>query len=217
MKKNIVIIVLLIVIAILSVALYLNIKNNNGKEEKATVSEANTTTKPTATSSTKPEVKELDFSEKEIKESLQNYLDLCGYRNASPSALAKYLFEDAEIYYDEVEDTYIKTNISYKDFKEKMLTYMSEKEYKEFIDNGYGEPEFKELDGFLYVNNTGASGDNWEVDSIEEIDTNTYDGKTYWIFDEMEETKEEVHFTFTITELNGKCVIDSCSDGETEE
>lgn len=226
MKKNIVIIVLLIVIAILSVLLYLNTKNTNVVEENKiaegnivdnTLEVNNTVTHEEETNTTKEEVEEveeLDFSEEEIKECLQNYLNICGARNGSPSGLAQYLFKDAEIYYDEMEGTYIKTSVSYNDFREKMLTCMSEKEYTKFINEGYDKPNFKNINGILYVNNTGASGDYWEVDSIKKIDTNTYNGKTFWIFEDV--TREEVHFEFTITESNGKCVIDSCSDGEKE-
>lgn len=226
MKKNIVIIVLLIVIAILSVLLYLNTKNTNVVEENKIAEENivdntlevnNTVTHEEETNTTKEEVEEveeLDFSEEEIKECLQNYLNICGARNGSPSGLVEYLFKNAQIDYDDVNGTYIKTNISYKDFKEKMLTYMSEKEFMNFINQGYEKPEFKDINGTLYVANTGASGDYWEVDSIKKIDTNTYNGKTFWIFEDV--TREEVHFEFTITESNGKCVINSCSDGEKE-
>ncbi len=226
MKKNIVIIVLLIVIVILSVLLYLNVKSTNTVEENKIGTENNTDVDNTIaevsntivddedTNKAKEESKELNFSEKEIKECLQNYLNICGARNGSPSGLAKYLFKDAEIYYDEMEGTYIKTSVSYNDFREKMLTCMSEKEYTKFINEGYDKPNFKNINGILYVNNTGASGDYWEVDSIKKIDSNTYNGKTFWIFEEV--TREETHFEFTIAESNGKCVIDSCEYVETE-
>jgi len=74
------------------------------------------------------------------------------------------------------------------------------------ISNGY----FIDIDGILYVYDTGASGDNWNVDRIEKNDDETYIAYTTWIFEDDEKSKEEIIFNFTISSYNGKCVINSC-------
>ena len=186
MKKAIIILLIIIVIC-LGVEVY-NTNTNKVVEEKKEVEE---------------------LSEDIIKESLQNYLDIRGTLNNSPSSLISYLFDDADIL-NEREGTYMKTNISYKDFKDTMLNYMTERQFIETSLNGYSESEFKDVNGVLYVNDTGASGDKWNVESIEKINDNLYKGITTWIFEDLEETKKEVDFEFEIETYNEKCVIASC-------
>jgi len=162
-----------------------------------------------------PQTNNIEFSDIEIKECLQNYLNLVGMLNNEPDNVIRYLFANAQIDYGASDvEHYLKTNISYDRFKATILNYMSEKGFVEFNKVYNGEESFKNVDGLVYALNTGASGDHWDVDTIEKIGNNKYIGHTTWIFEGLEETKKSVNFQFTITSYNGKCVIDSCEQVE---
>lgn len=147
---------------------------------------------------------DISYSDAEIKECLQSYLDIKAALYSGPKAVIEYLLDDVEVYDTENIGAYRKTNIQYDEFKKAILSYMSEKEFEKMNPSDFA---FKNIDGILYITEVGASGCNWRVDSIEKLENNSYIGHTTWMFEEVEQPSE---FRFTIAENNGKCVIDSC-------
>lgn len=143
------------------------------------------------------------FSNDEIKKAIQEYLDLRGtYIGGPGEMLDKLGFED----YRENEKIgdYTKTNIKYIEYKDGMLNYMTEeclkKDFKEC---------FKEINGYIYFVDGGATGDNRAVESIKLKDNSSnfkYIANTYWPEHEYEISALEFH----IAEYNGKCVISYC-------
>jgi hypothetical protein len=93
---------------------------------------------------------------------IYNYLDLqsCCESNG-PAALLGYLgiVKDFKIYEDEIitikPTSYKKTNVKYADYKNKLLTYMSQKRMEEYY---LGDGLCTEKDGYLYICDAGASG-----------------------------------------------------------
>ena len=193
-KKIVVLLVLLIIVVVIVMCVYMfNSKNKNTNEVQ----------NHAELQSQDDNIKEHNFSNEEVKESLQNYFDFkSSFLNSSEDVM-KFLFDDAIIYserFDDGNQTFMKTNKTYSEFKEKVLSYISE--------NNLAESNFfRNIDGILYIGGTGASGGEWKVESVEKIDKNLYKGITTWMSDGPEET---VVFEFSINEYKGKCVIDSC-------
>jgi len=195
MKKNIVVLLVLLIIALVIVMCVYMFKSKNDNK--------NDVQNDVELKSQVDNLKEHSFSNEEVKESLQNYFDFeSSFLNSSEDVM-KFLFDDAIIYsehFDDGQRSYMKTNKTYSEFKEKVLSYISENNLAE-------SNSFRNIDGILYIGVTGASGGRWKVESIEKIDKNLYKGVTTWMSDGPEET---VVFEFSINEYKGKCVIDSC-------
>lgn len=89
--------------------------------------------------------KEIKFSDDEIKKTLQNYLDLVGTKEGSPLGMLVKLELCSYGDYDNVnrtDDNYVKTNIKYSDYKEKMLDYVTEEWFNTKFNDSYKEKKW---------------------------------------------------------------------------
>lgn len=93
---------------------------------------------------------------------IYNYLDLQSrHEGGGPAALLGYLgiVKDFKVSMDDIitikPTTYKKTNVKYADYKNKLLTYMSQKRMEEYF---LGDGLCTEKDGYLYICDAGASG-----------------------------------------------------------
>lgn len=147
------------------------------------------------------------FSNNEIKKAIQDYLDLMGAYSGQPSALLNKLgFKDFVEYDIVIEENYRKTNISYAEYKNRMLNYVTEEWFKSKF-----EKDFKDVDGNLYYFNWGATGMDFDVESVNikgDYSNSSYIANVYNIH--IDESKELEHVEFHIADYNGKCVISYC-------
>lgn len=145
------------------------------------------------------------FSNDEIKNALQNYLDLVGTQEGSPEELLIKLGLTSYGSNTEILDNgYIKTNIKYSEYKYKMLNYMTEQTFENHFTN-----YFKDINGYLYYLSGGATGTLTVVDSIEakgDYSSSTYIADVHSVNDDG--SKEQYSFEFHISNYNGNCVID---------
>lgn len=151
------------------------------------------------------------FTDKEIKESIQNYLHLVGVCEGSPYEMLEMIdlsdtkeYDDSEI----TDDYYKETNIKYSTFKKKMLNYMTEECLKEFSKHAY-----KNIDGYLYCFDGGGSGNQMQVDKIKLKDSNSdsvYIAEVYSIAMNGSKSSKPFYEEFGIENNNGKCVISYC-------
>ena len=145
------------------------------------------------------------FSTDEIKTALQNFLDLSGVLDGSPEGLLVYLGLTTYGVNQEIgEDYYIKTDISYSEYKNKMLQYMTEEMFEEDFTVNY-----KNVNGILYFFYGGGSGTIFEVESIT-INENGpgYIANVYNVH--FDDSREQETFEFQISDYNGNCVISYC-------
>ena len=147
------------------------------------------------------------FSEEEMKNCIQEYLNLKGIYVGSPEGL---LVKLGLISYEENSqidsDNYVKTTIKYADYKNKMLDYMTEECF-----NINFTKYFKDVNGYLYYQEVGATGINYEVDSITlkgAYSDSSYIASVYNI--NVDDSKELENIEFHIEDDNGKCVISYC-------
>ena len=179
-------------------------EQNNLKENSIDYSAANDT------SNSSNDIKNSnEFSENDIKTALQNYLELIGIREGSPEGLLVKLglcnysdYDDSE----KTSDNYIKTNIQYSEYKEKMLNYVTEEWF-----NTEFTKEYKDVDGVLYFLDGGATGLEFEVKDITikgDSSDLSYIANVYNIH--VDESKELENIEFHIANKDGKCVISYC-------
>ena len=170
-----------------------NVDNNLPKTDNSLNNSSNNTSKK--------------FSNEEIKISLQNYLNLIGAREGSPEDLLVELGLMSSGTYDtRTSDNYIKTSIKYSDYKSKMLNYVTEEWFNKTFTNYY-----KEIDGYLYFFDGGASGMKFEVVNVAikgAYSDSAYIGEVYDIH--FDDSKELLNLEFHIENYNGKCVISYC-------
>lgn len=148
----------------------------------------------------------------ELKETLQNYLDLSGAYEGSPVNLLlklNLLKTENIIYTDENTDAegYVKTNIKYSDYKKAMLDYVSESWFNEKFASLY-----KEKDGYLYYLNGRGTGMQFEVESVT-LKGGQYIGTIYNVTfeDETGSKGEQQYREFNVEKHNGKYVISYCN------
>ena len=152
------------------------------------------------------------LTETEIKGILNNYLKIAGAAQGSPDSALKVLSEMTgkeiickgnSIAYQ--GDSILPTNITYSEFKELILNYMTEEVYNEYFPRF-----FIEKDGTLYCNDIGATGLEYEIISIEKDGGDTkYNARVYAVY--SEEDKEEMTVAFEINNNSGKSVISKIS------
>lgn len=170
---------------------------------------SNSNTNAELNSSTSNDNLDLDviFSNDEIKTAIQNYLDLIGAAAGSPeNLLVKLGLTSFNQYTDRTDDNYIKTNIKYSDYKNKMLNYMTEQWFENNFTNYH-----KNVNGSLYFFDGGATGMNFDVESVSlkgDYSDSSYIANVYNIH--MDDSKELEHIEFHIENYNGKCVISYC-------
>ncbi len=215
-------IVLIIIVALVSVGgtyMYTNSKKEsnsaNGEQnvsqtEDETVNETKKDKEEDSnSSSTDNTVKEEQkgFSENEIKNSLQSYLDLIGVREGSPAEMLKKLnLMKEEPNNDPDNDNYKKTNIKWSDFKVAMENYVTKEWFETNCTKG-----FKEVNGLVYYFDGGATGLEYKVESITlkgDYSDLRYIAKVNNIA--IDGAKEVENVEFAIENINGKCVISYC-------
>lgn len=147
------------------------------------------------------------FSNDEIKNAIQNYLDLRGALESSPEGLlVKLGLTSFEANTEKSDDNYIKTNIKYSEYKNKMLNYMTEQWFEDNFTK-----LFKNVNGYLYYFDGGATGMTFEVESITikgDYSDLRYIASVYNIY--IDDSKEQEDIEFHIENYNGKCVISYC-------
>ncbi len=159
--------------------------------------------------STQENKKQEDYSIEEITQVLENYLNLEGAFSGGPLDLLSELGYKSIDTTNRAEDNYIKTNIKYNEFKDKMLNYMSEDLFNRF--NTYVDIKncYKNVNGYLYFIDSGATGHEHKVKNVEFKSNNNYVGKVYYIDVTGESSDEVYNFNFTISSNNGKCIINT--------
>ena len=223
-------IIVIVVMAFFMYKLYNNVENANNKvdylnnqisemKNDANISKEDTELNNNEVNSSEKasvqENKEQDYSTEEVKQALEKYLNLEGAFSGSPSELLYELgYKKSSIEEFPDKDNYIKTNIKYDEFKQKMLEYMSEELFKKF--NTYIDIEncYKNVNGYLYVVDSGSSGHKHKVKSIELKSKDSYVGKVYFIYVTGDYSDKTYDFNFTISSHNGKCIIntiDTCN------
>ena len=181
-----------------------------GKDNLLTDRDIDTTIKSNTNADIMP------FTEKEVKESFQKYLNLVAQRHCDIGGVIQELnFEMNESKYVPSKKLagYLKTDIKYSDFKEKVLNYVTEKCFEENINN-LGEEisddakAFINEDGYLCYCNGAATGVIYKLEDISKIGNKNYKANVLYI---QEEDKEIIEFEFGIENVNGRCVIDYCN------
>lgn len=158
--------------------------------------------------------KEDKFSNKEIKDSITNYLNIFKGAGSVEGRLEKLgLLEFGEFNNNQLTaDNYRKTDIKYSDFKSTVMNYVSEEWFNKINNNAKWEiTEFKEQDGLLYYYDSGWTGTGYEVESITlkgDYSDSRYIAKVYRI--NIDDSRELENIEFEITNYNGKCVISYC-------
>ena len=156
---------------------------------------------------------DVNFSDKEIKESLTNYLNIFkGYGSIEGILENLELLEYGEYSNSELtSDNYRKTDIKYSEFKNAVLNYMTE-DWFNTINTGYDtEAKFKDQNGLLYYNDVGLTGTEYVVESITlkgDYSDSRYIANVYSI--NPDDSKNVENIEFEITNYNGKCVISYC-------
>lgn len=226
LKKFLVVIIIIALVAIGATYKCMSSKkennNNNGEQNESQIAEE--TIKETKkddedkeenkeedsnSSSTDNIVKEEQkgFSENEIKNSLQSYLDLIGVREGAPSEMLKKLnLMKEEPNNDPDNDNYKKTNIKWSDFKAAMENYVTKECFETNCTKG-----FKEVNGLVYYFDGGATGLEYKVESITlkgDYSDLIYIAKVNNIA--IDGSKEVENVEFAIENINGKCVISYC-------
>lgn len=233
--KFIILIILLIVVLVLGIGLYVNAlkKSNTDTEMQAmdkkenSVNEIaknensidvdgeqvisdNETTTATPNEKDTENNKNLTFTEKEIKECLQNYLDLVAALEASPEKFLNELnlLSEDDLYKGKNnvgKDGYVKTNIPYSKYKTEMMKYVTEEVFNERFTFC-----FKEVDGLLcWVG--GGSGSTYIVDSITlKGDYSDYRYIARVKYAGVDDVFNTINVEFQIDSYNGKCVISYC-------
>lgn len=144
----------------------------------------------------------------EVKEALQNYLDLLGAYQGSPvNLLVKLnLIKSADIDYTDKnndKDGYVKTNIKYSEYKQKMLNYVSESWFNESFTSLY-----KEKGGYLCYFNGGGTGMKIKVESIGSFLNDKYTATVYNIG--VDGDKSDTYIKKFDVEYKEKYVISYC-------
>ena len=164
----------------------------------------NTTTNNTSNNNT------TSFTDEQIKTALANYLELQAH--AGCDELLENLKKKGKLNYDSSKDNVFNdgkviTSIKFSDYKNAMLNYVSESEFRK---NWTSSISFYEnSNGYLTKVQGGGGLCVYTVNSIAKINNSTYSAKTTVTFIDLDDSKEDESFTFTVTSYKGTCVIDS--------
>ena len=203
----VIITIILIATAVIAVLLYNKKINNNNLNENNQNSISKTENK---------------ISESEIKDLLNNYLNIIGLMQGSPYSVleemkkvtGKDIKPEADVEAVTIDgESLLPTNIKYSEFKEFMLNYMTEELF-----NSDFEKVYVNKDGELYCKNIGATGLEYEISSIEKVnESNTkYKAQINTVYSDTD--KDEGITFFEIKEVNNKFVIsDITYPGEIQE
>lgn len=153
--------------------------------------------------------REASFTDSEVKKSLEEYLNLIGYKHGYEPALLVPMNLVDEEYMANLEansnsnENYVGTKVNYNKFKNEILNYIS----KDFFDEEFSN-DYINKNGNLYVMDVSGSGDSYKVKSISKISDNSYKAEIENdAYDEV--ITDTINFKIT-NNSNGKCVIDEC-------
>ena len=181
-----------------------NVENNTNNETENNINNNSTTESSANTAS---------FTDNEVKEAIEKYLELIGYKHGyAPALLVPMNLVDEE-YMANLEangntdenyyNNYIGTKVEYNKFKNEILNYISNDFFDKEFDNDYIN-----RNGTLYVMDVDGSGDSYKVKSISKISDNSYKAEIENdAYDEV--ITDTINFKVT-SNSNGKCVIDEC-------
>ena len=147
------------------------------------------------------------LSDEEIKKAIQYYLSLMGVLEGSPEEMLVEigLIEQNKYMYTQAgDDNFIKTDVKYEVFKNRMLEYMTEEFFNQ---NEALKLKFKNQDGYLAFKHVGATGIGYTVKEV--TIKGDYSDSSY-IAKVENEFGEEKNVEFHIADSKGKCVISYC-------
>lgn len=149
------------------------------------------------------------FTDEEIKNAIDNYLYIQGKLYGSPDSMLKEIGFGSYVSENETpdKDNYKKTNLKYQEFKNKVLTYMTD----DWFENNFKKFYFKEVNGYLYYFDGGATGVAYRVDGVSlkgDYSDSSYIANISLLQLGDVETKQNIEFH--ITNYNGNCVISYC-------
>ena len=174
-----------------------NVENNtnNGTENNTT---NNSTTESLANTAS--------FTDSEVKKSLEEYLNLMGYKHGNKLSILvplNLMNEESIANLEESGEAEVNTGVKYDKFKNQILNYIS----NNCFDNTFND-DYINKNGTLYVKNEDGSGDSYKVKSISKISDNSYKAEIENdAYDEV--ITDTINFKIT-NNSNGKCVIDEC-------
>lgn len=170
-----------------------------------TISETVNSNNSTKTSSTNNNNNNNPFTNEQVKEAFQKYLDLTDLIVNSPEDFLRQINLKIDNNNKEAKKNgYKKTTIKYTDFKNALLNYVTNTCYE----SNFEQSIFIEEDGYLcFLPDVGATGHNYKVENITPNNNNSYNAK---VISTPSDTVES-NYEFGIENNNGKCVIDYCN------
>ena len=169
------------------------------------------------------------FAIQEVKEAIDDYFRIFGSLKSSPYTMLEEigLTVNVDRSYENQNNLtkFNDTKIKFTDFKDKILNYISEEQFKSKFENTYSEDDntiysnLKNVDGMLYVKETSSNGLATKVVDVSKIDDNKYTANVIIVdpeaivdkaIEDYINTNNEHIYEFTIASYNGKCVIDTC-------
>lgn len=174
-----------------------NVENNTNNETENNINNNSTTESSANTAS---------FTDSEVKKSLEEYLNLMGYKHGSKLSILvplNLMNEESIANLEESGEAEVNTGVKYDKFKNQILNYIS----NNCFDNTFND-DYINKNGTLYVKNEDGSGDSYKVKSISKISDNSYKAEIENdAYDEV--ITDTINFKIT-NNSNGKCVIDEC-------
>lgn len=152
----------------------------------------------------------ISFTDDQVKTALSAYLELRAH--AGCDGLLENLKEKGKLNYDSSKDSILNngtviTSIKFSDYRNAMLNYVSENEFeKNWISTLYFD---ENSNGYLTKVQGGGGLRVYTVNSIAKTNNSTYSAKTTATLVDLDDSKEDENFTFTVTSYKGNCVIDS--------
>ena len=158
-------------------------------------------------------VEEITFSEEEIENALENYLNIFkghGSPEGILDSLDLILLSSAEKY-ELTEDNFKKTDIPYSVFEEKIQQYTTLENFETINKGGsFVELEFKEIDDKVAYFDGGWSGIEYEVYKIEAKEDSLPITHTAEILRTEGDRKVIENVEFSVESNDGKCIISYC-------
>ena len=174
-----------------------NVENNTNNEIENNTTNNSTTESLANTAS---------FTDSEVKKSLEEYLNLIGYKHGSKLSILvplNLMNEESIANLEESGEAEVNTGVKYDKFKNQILNYIS----NNCFDNTFND-DYINKNGTLYVKNEDGSGDSYNVKNISKISDNSYKAEIENdAYDEV--ITDTINFKIT-NNSNGKCVIDEC-------
>ena len=213
------VLLLLAILVIIAMSYYIYTEKTNYNKEIAEL-EANATNMQSTINDLQGKIDNISqtinsttFTDEQVKTALSDFLELRAYANCD--SLLERLKDKAKLNYNSANDTILDdgtviTTIKFLDYKNAMLNYVSESEFER---NWHSTQYFNEnSDGYLTKVQGGGGLCEYTVDSISKKDDETYSAKTTVTFVDLDDSKENENYIFTVKQYGDKCVIDSIQE-----